>query len=337
MLPGDWVQSLRDSYGELPKDYIALDIEYTGGDERTDFVMEIGHVLVKDCRVVNELNLVLDWTNFPGVDHDLLRYKLNNIQRHMGSSWRISWDVMRSEGVEAYKVLSFYDKLFSRWSVDGVFVAHNGRKAEERMLRGVFNRYLNKSFVIGDNAMWDTGAIYKAHAMLTSNDPKHESQLWKLFPRRSDTLKNYSERVLNSRGPKWNLTHCIGSCGLQKKLKPGHFSHQAIYDAYASHILLEHFRGLLSSPVTKTTFPVLDLEVPKRPEIKKVREQVVKRDEAEKPLPPPPSFSVPDTVPAAPENPPSKLPIKKPPTKTPTKTPVKPQVTTGRKRGQRVI
>lgn len=250
MILGDLLPAIENRFGQIPKDYLCIDTEYTGGDERTDFVMEIGHVLVRDSKVVDELNLVLDWTSFPGVDQDLLRHKLKNIKYHMGDSWRITWDVMKSEGVEAFKVLAFYEKMFSRWSDSGFIVAHNGRKADERMLRGVFNRHLNKSFVIGDNLLWDSGALYKAYAMLTSPDPAYDRNIWKLFPKRSDTLRSYCERILNCRpGPKWNLTECVESLSISSQRKVGHVAHQAVCDAYDSHLVVEKLRSLLATTV----------------------------------------------------------------------------------------
>ncbi len=322
----DLLPAIQDHLGSLPKDYICIDTEYTGGDERTDFVMEIGHVLVRDRKVVDELNLVLNWHSFPGVDQDLLRHKLKNIKYHMGDGWRVTWDVMRSEGVDAYKVLAFYNKLFAEWGPDGFVVAHNGRKADERMLRGVFNRYLNKSFVIGDNVLWDTGALFRARAMLESSDPSHERNLWKMFPVRGDTVKSYCERVLNCRpGPKWSLSSCVESLGLGSKLRKGHKAHTAVCDAHASHLVCEDLRLNLATTLVSTPRDtvldsvhglVAEITVDDLPE--QTKKEVLKNGWLDTPLP----ASVPEKPkPPLPETP----------------TPVAPADARSRKRGQRVI
>lgn len=292
MIVNEWEPHFTARYGHtFPDTYLCLDTEYTGGDERTDFVMEIGHVMVKDRRVVDQLNIVLDWSVHPDVDLDLLRYKLNHIKSIMGRDWRITWDVMKEEGVAPSKALHFYRKFFDAWNDrDLPYVAHNGRVAEERMLRGTFNRYLNRAFVIGDNQLWDTGAIFKASALSESLDPSHDVHQWKCYPKRSDSMKDYFDRVLNTRarGIKWKLKLCLEQYKITDQLQDDHRYHQAVYDAYCSYLLMEAYRKkitrcnvgkALKSHSTdvldqlKDDFPEL-VEVPRQPLKDKVREVV---------------------------------------------------------------
>ena len=246
MVVNEWEPHFTARYGHtFPDTYLCLDTEYTGGDERTDFVMEIGHVMVEDRRVVDQLNIVLDWSVHPGVDEELLRYKLNHIKSIMGRDWRITWDVMKEEGVAPAKALRFYKKFFKAWNTrDLPYVAHNGRVAEERMLRGTFNRYLDHAFVIGDNQLWDTGAIFKATALLDSLDPSHSAHRWKCFPKRTDSMKDYFNRVLNvrARGIRWKLKLCLEQYEVTNQLQDDHRYHQAVYDAYCSYLLMEAYR-----------------------------------------------------------------------------------------------
>ena len=246
MIVNEWEPYFTAHYGHVfPDTYLCLDTEYTGGDERTDFVMEIGHVMVEDRQVVDQLNVVLDWSVHPGVDIELLRHKLNNIKSIMGNDWRITWKVMKEEGIAPSKALRFYYKFFQAWNKrDLPYVAHNGRVAEERMLRGVFNRYFNRSFVIGDNQLWDTGAIFKATALAESLDLSHDKHRWSCYPKHSDSMKDYFNRVLGVRakGIRWKLKLCLEHYDLLDQLQDNHRYHQAVYDAYCSYLLMEAYR-----------------------------------------------------------------------------------------------
>ena len=144
MIINEWGASFTKKYGHIfPDTYLCIDTEYTGGNEREDLIVEIGHVMVQDGNVIDRMNVVLDWTTHEDISSAFLRYKLDNIRSHMGSDWRITWEVMQEEGVSPVKAFRFYDKLFSTWQArDLPYVAHNGRSAEERMLRGNFNRFI---------------------------------------------------------------------------------------------------------------------------------------------------------------------------------------------------
>ena len=350
MIINEWEPYFTAKYGhDFPDTYLCVDTEYTGGDERSDFIMEIGHVMVENRRVTDRLNIVLDWSIHPGVDHELLRYKINNIRSIMGDDWRITWEVMKDEGISPFKALSFYKKFFKAWDKRGLpYVAHNGRVAEERMLRGAFNSYLNRSFVIGDNQLWDTGAIFKATQMLNSMDPKHNTHRWKCFPQRSDSMRDYFDRVLNARlrGIRWKLGLCLEHYDLTGKLTDDHRYHQAVHDAYCSHLLMEAFRSEVTrsnsdreNETVKDEQDILEQLEDNFPEIVDVPQQPLEAGAreivpgtVETTLPPAPAFH----PPSEPEN----KPKPKPKTATPSKVKeLKPRApaTRGRKRGQRVV
>jgi hypothetical protein len=339
MIINEWERPFTANYDHaFPDTYLCLDTEYTGGDERTDFVMEIGHVMVQERRVVDRLNIVLDWSVHPGTDHELLRYKLNNIQSIMGNDWRITWDVMQKEGIAPYKALKFYRQFFNTWNKRNLpYVAHNGRTAEERMLRGAFNRYLDKAFVIGDNQLWDTGAIFKATRLFESMDPAHSKHRWKCFPQESDSIKDYFNRVLGTRvkGIRWNLKLCLDHYGLTDKLGDRHRYHQAVHDAHCSHLLMEAFRGELD---VESLSDVIEERVAV-PELKEVPQQPLKEGPREKvrtieaPTSPPlPNFPKPDESQGVAEDVRAPAPLEEDGESAPHRQPLR-----GRKRGQRVI
>jgi len=349
MIVNEWEPYFTARYGHIfPDTYLCLDTEYTGGDERTDFVMEIGHVMVEDRCVVDQLNVVLDWSVHPGVDSKLLRYKLNHIKSIMGQDWRITWDVMKEEGIAPSKALRFYRKFFTAWDVrDLPYVAHNGRVAEERMLRGTFNRYLDRSFVIGDNQLWDTGAIFKATTLLESLDAAHNTHRWKCYPQQSDSMKDYFNRVLSvrARGIRWKLKLCLEHYGICNKLQKDHRYHQAMYDAYCSYLLMEAYRkevtrcniGKLSKPQNMDVSDQLENDFP---EFVAVPEQSLE-DKSNEVVPasvvtvspPVPVFERPESTVKEPKQDVPKS-TSKPKIK---ELKARPQPARGRKRGQRVV
>ena len=250
MIINEWGSSFTKKYGHIfPDTYLCIDTEYTGGNEREDLIVEIGHVMVQDGNVIDRMNVVLDWTTHEDISSAFLRYKLDNIRSHMGSDWRITWEVMQEEGVSPVKAFRFYDKLFSTWQArDLPYVAHNGRSAEERMLRGNFNRFINKPFVMQANQLWDTGAIFKATQLFESSSEAQASHRWKAIPDSSDSLKSYFDRVIGARikGLRWNLKYCLEHYSLMGKLEDTHRFHQADYDAYCSHLLMQEYKSRIT-------------------------------------------------------------------------------------------
>ena len=245
MIVNEWEPYFTENYGhQFPDTYLCIDTEYTGGDEREDLITEIGHVMVQNNVVVDRMNIVLNWFSYKEISREFVQYKLDNIRAIMGEDWRLTRDVMQSEGIHPTKAFRFYYELFKTWHERELpFVAHNGRKAEERMLRGNFNRFINKPFFMHQNALWDTGALFKATRLYESEDILHSSVKYLSIPERADTLKSYFERVLNCRakGLHWNLKHCLTHYNLLDKLESKHKFHRAEDDAYCSHLLMQKY------------------------------------------------------------------------------------------------
>lgn len=247
MIINDWDSGFTSKYGnEFPGSYLCLDTEYTGGDNRNDLIVEIGHTMVENGKPVDERNLILNWYGYPGISEDWLNYKLNTMRSIVGPGWRLTPDVVKREGIDPIKALRFYDKLFSVWRTrDLPFVAQNGQNADERIIRGNFNRFLNKDFTFPDNAYFDTGAIYKANKVwqaLTGDLANFRSVM---LPMRSDTLKSYFNRVINARIPglKWSLSLIVDEFGLiQKHAVNANDFHSAGFDSLCLHWIMEEFR-----------------------------------------------------------------------------------------------
>jgi hypothetical protein len=248
MIINDWDPRFTAKYGHaFPSSYLCFDTEFTGRSERDDLIVEIGHVLVEDGKVVDKLNLVLNWYEFDSVSPSWLDYKLSQMRTHIGPGWRLSPAVLQSEGIHPLKALRFYHKLFQTWSQRGLFfVAQNGINADEPMLRGNLNRFLNKSFEIPANSYFDTGAIFKADQIWKAKDGDLVNYQSVMLPTRTDTLKSYFKRVCGSRvrGVQWSLKLILDHFDLIRKHElDASQLHNAGFDAMCLHWIMEEYRS----------------------------------------------------------------------------------------------
>lgn len=250
MIINDWNPAFTAKYNhQFPDSYLCLDTEYTGNDARNDLIVEIGHTMVQKGQVVDNKSLILNWYGYPGVDEQLLTYKLNFLRSNMGSAWRLTPETIKQEGIDPLRVLRFYDDLFTTWQKSNLpFVAQNGQNADERIISGNFNRFLNKPFSLPDNGYFDTGAIYKADKVWKTLQGDAANFRSVMMPLRSDTLKKYFNRVINTRVPgiKWKLDLIMTEYDLinRHKVNMNDF-HGAGFDSLCLHWIMEEFRKLV--------------------------------------------------------------------------------------------
>jgi DNA polymerase III epsilon subunit-like protein len=221
MIINRWPAHFTARYGHFfPDSYFCWDTEYTGGNAELDLIVEIGHVIVEDRTVTNRLSLVLDWTRHPGISKTWLKQRLSNVAYQMQGDWRVTWDVMRSDGVDPVKGLQFYCDLFATWDRRGLpFAAHNGFYADERMFAAKHHPAVFKQAVTD----------------------------W--LPRSNDTLRSYFCRTSRKplKGLKWRLGDCLRYYGLDERedLELDDL-HTAEFDAYCVHLLMEEYRSRIT-------------------------------------------------------------------------------------------
>lgn len=247
MIVNSWPSQFTEKYGHcFPTDYVTLDTEFTGNNEQKDLVLEIGHTLVSGGKVVDELNIVLNWYDHPEVDHAWLDYKLHNNANFVGPGWVLTPDYVRAKGISPYKALSFYHKFFESCIQNELFfVAQNGITADEKILRGNFNRYLNKSFAIPDNRYFDTGGLFKANQIYEARLGDALNYKAVILPHRSESLKSYFKRITGLRvnGVKWSLKLILEYYGLlEKHSVKDKDLHSAGYDSLCLHWIMEEYR-----------------------------------------------------------------------------------------------
>lgn len=239
-------QRIRQLCGEFfPSDYFVLDTETTGFSLDQDLIVEWGHVLVRDQKVVNKINLVINWYDHPTIPKDWLTRRLDTVAKSMrsqGKSYRITPELMQEEGVSPGKAIPWlYDLLDQIYTDEGWVVSHNGVKFDFDMLDSHFRQDLGEQLHINPERVIDTGCIEKASQLLPDT---------RALMNTGETLQEYFVRMANWRaaGVLWNIHHCYNKYGLDK-LYHGDEStlHTAGEDAYVVHLLLEQFRHRLDA------------------------------------------------------------------------------------------
>jgi hypothetical protein len=248
MIVNEWSPRFKKQYGgSFPTSYICFDTEFTGNSQDTDLVLEIGHVMVEDNKVVDNKSFILNWYK-TDIQSSWLDYKLQNLRGIVGSGWRLLPTTVKAEGHDPISVLNFYHELFTVCRQKELpFVAQNGIWADEKMIRSNFNRYLNRSFDIPASGYFDTGLIFKATRVW---DPGSSFANYKsiMLPVSGETLRDYFLRVAGVRiaGLKWNLSSILSYYGLDKlhNIDPDSM-HSAGYDAMCLHYIMQHYRSII--------------------------------------------------------------------------------------------
>ncbi len=251
MIINNWTSDFTAKYNHnFPDSYLCFDTEFTGSDGRNDLILEIGHVMVEKGKVVDKFNLVLNWYEHPEVKEQWLDYKLQSMRAVVGPSWKFNPDYVKSAGVEPIQGLMFYYNLFDAWDKRNLpFVAQNGQNADEKLLKGNFDRFLNKSFVLPENNYFDTGSIFKANQIWEAKSGDAVNFREVVLPHRSDTLKTYFNRVINLRisGLKWSLQLIVDHYKLLQKHKVAeNEAHTAGFDSMCLHWIMEEYRSQIT-------------------------------------------------------------------------------------------
>jgi hypothetical protein len=242
MIINHWLKMFQDLFGGFPRDYTVLDIETTGPDAAADLILNIGHVIVEDGQVVQQLDAFLDWTREGRVNQQWLINRMEDTRQAMasrGREYKMSYDLIRTRGEDPIGILQAYHSLLKEQQASKyAFVMHNGYNFDAPRLCNHFKRWLGLDLSFGPNEIWDTGMIEKA------------SQLQSI-PDRNDTMQSWSKRVggIRAKGVMWALdAHCVPKYNFATRYNLDESeAHGAGYDAYVTHLLFEEFRQIASN------------------------------------------------------------------------------------------
>lgn len=231
--------------GKFPDTVLCFDLETSGYSLELDVITQFGHVMVENGKVVDRLQIIVDWTGRDVPPDSWLRDRLASLQRHLrekGSACGITYQRMQQEGVKPEKALRFYYDLFMAIKAKGVpCAAHNGYGFDEQVLESNFAGFgVANGFDFGENGLIDTDLLERANQV-----PEHP----RVKPWRGDTLRSYFGRLrgLRLKGIKSNLdTHCFGRYSFAERGVRREDMHTADVDAFCVHLLLESFRAALA-------------------------------------------------------------------------------------------
>jgi DNA polymerase III epsilon subunit-like protein len=247
MIAAYWPAWFRQRYGgRWPRDYLAFDVETTGLSLTEDLVVEWGHCLVRDTHIVDQATVLIDWTSCVQLDQDWLVARLDSVRRQLeavGRRYSVTWQRLRQEGIPPAEAFAQIDELLTTMRQHGGYlVAHNGYGFDEPMLLQSARRIEQPQlFQIGDDALLDTQLLEKASQV--AGDARVQ-------PQAGETLRQYFTRLraLTLPGVRSNLdTHCYQKYFAARGIDRQQL-HQAAYDAYCCHVLMEIWRELADAP-----------------------------------------------------------------------------------------
>ena len=206
MIVKHWPVSFTANYGHaFPTTYCCFDLETTGFDRKTDVIIEIGHVLVEDGVVTDELSLLLDWTKHTVVPRHWLEERIAGLRRSLsekGIAHHLPFDRLCREGIDPIKALEFYRDFFTKLKENGTpVVGHNVYRFDEPFLESnLVGFQVADEFDFGDWLMWDTLALEAA----TQVGPEHP----KAIPQPGQTLRDWMTKASYIRA-ETNLTRTL--------------------------------------------------------------------------------------------------------------------------------
>lgn len=236
-----WLKLWRQHYGAIPENVLIVDLETTGLSPHEDLILQIGYCEIKDGQIVANQGIVLDWTRHAAMDQDWLCRRMQdtgNRIRSQGKEYPWTMEVLSKGSLPLYTLADCLTRLEKRDSIS--IGGHNIINFDIPFLSAHFHRFLNRSFIFPENAVFDTGAIEKAHQLDMS-------------PRKGESMVDFEHRVvsLKAKGILWSLDrHCLPKYNLVKRYNLDvSQQHTAGFDARCCALLLNEFRTL-SNPIT---------------------------------------------------------------------------------------
>lgn len=233
----DYIEGKR---GRLPNNYLCFDIETTGFSNH-DYIVQIGHCLVMDGKVVDNQAIYLDWRQCKGgaLTSDVWQ-RLKTVQTKMaslGKPYNITWHDLCHLGQPPLDVLREYRDWFEDLPNTAVVgVTHGGHSFDIRFLERVFQMVLGRPTKNFDKH-WviDTGVILKASML--GRDLFHHPDL----PAWSDHVRGFS-----AAGLKYSLHEfAVPEFSLDKDpVVSADKAHDAAYDCYVNHLLYDRLLSL---------------------------------------------------------------------------------------------
>lgn len=226
----------------VPDDYLVVDTETNGMQTDQDLVLpvQVGYALVRGRRVVARDAITINWAKVMA-DHRMIREFWDRCRRtaenmrSRGQECLLTADRVAREGLDPREAWPAYHDLIVGAIADGLPLAGHNIFGFDCPLLEKTAVQMGMSLGLDAARILDFGLIEKAIA--TGMAP----------PDVGDSIAHWYARVRNAwRRGKWNLApHCVEKYGLAAD--PG-LAHDAGYDCWMSHLLIEAMRTLAEGP-----------------------------------------------------------------------------------------
>jgi DNA polymerase III epsilon subunit-like protein len=244
-----YLKAMAGRIKETPGDYLVVDLETTGVDLAKDLIVQIGHCLVRDNRIIDNGSVVLDWHRVPLIEPAWLEERMVQTRNYVeydkegqptGRRYRFTPQRLRTVGVDPPEVLRFYMEWLLELRQQGYFfIAHNGFHFDCALLERHFARLFESPFRFEDREVFDTGMVVKAFQA-------------GLYFHPGESPRDFANRVrpLRLKGIRWALdSFCVPYFKLDEKYQMDtNDSHEACWDVRATHLLFQELLARASTP-----------------------------------------------------------------------------------------
>lgn len=231
------LRGLHQRYGCLPRSYFAWDTEFTGFRKEDDLIWNLGACRVEDGQIVQQANIVLDWTRHKLIEEAWLQRRIQQQRAGMRAAGRechLSWYALQNGVPPEEGMTEFLQMLTAARAAGLPFAGHGIIKCDVPRVAYQFKEWLGETWTFRRNEVIDTAAIEKACEA-------------GLHPKPQETFFDYAKRVLHARAPgvKWNMDRIVQKFDFARRYGfREKDQHGAGSDAYLIHLLLEDYRTL---------------------------------------------------------------------------------------------
>jgi len=243
-----WSPAFKEKMqGGIPTRYVSLDVETSGLDHNKDIVTQIGFTIFLDGKFDRKQSIVIDWTKESHVSFNWLRDRITyvtNVMHEKGIEYAVPLERMQKEGMAPSKAFSGLWKMLQKAIKDGYFVAGHNLFFDETILEKNYTRFgFAKNFGYGPR-VYDTMGLERANLNNGAG----------VAPKAGETIRDYFDRLRWLGGAKVKTSldkHCAVKYQLATPDEMNQ-AHDAEFDSYLVHLLIECWRKKAESRKTET-------------------------------------------------------------------------------------
>lgn len=234
------LEAAIERFGGLPTNYATLDCESTGFRKKDDLIWDFSLRIVRDMKIVDRFDVVLDWTKHEMIEEGWLRKRIADLKANMRANGRechLTWELLQT-GMTPEEGMELMGKKLLQCKKERLpFVGHNIIRFDVPRISSQLEEWIGLVFKFRRKEVIDTAAIEKGAGA-------------EMEPKPGETFWDYSIRVLNRpiAGVKYTLsTHCVEKYDLVKKFKiRTEQLHRAGEDSDLVHYLMETYREIIA-------------------------------------------------------------------------------------------